>query len=144
MSFNVLEKFNLTEKEVELLDFVIHNNDSFAEEFSIHDVSCLGYVTTKTYYDNLYNKGLFLKPSRGKYSLNIELLERLARQAEEREKELKEQRKKKRMIFSLVWIILAIPQIIFGLLLCIVEPITGCLSIGIGIVELFVARKLRK
>lgn len=92
---NMLSKFNLTENELELLNFVVNNVESLNEEFSMHDISCKGCVISNTYYNKLYDKGLFLKPSRGKYSLNVELLEKLAKEKQEKDMELERIAKEK-------------------------------------------------
>ena len=72
---NLLKQFNFTQKELELFEFLVNKNNK--DIFQIHDISVQGFVTTKTYYENLFNKGLLIKPKKGYYSLNVELLKEI-------------------------------------------------------------------
>ena len=156
---NMFSKFDLTEKEIELFSFVVENSGNLSEEFSIHDVSCMGCVVSSTYYNKLYDKGLFLKPSRGKYGLNIKLLENLAKEKEEKErlererlenlaKEKEEKKKKNKILGHMIsaWMcrIFFIPTIVIGLLVSLVEPETGLTSVAIGIIEFLYSKNYFK
>lgn len=92
---NIFNKFELSDKELLLLSFISEHYTEFNNEFSIHDISALGHITTTTYYNNLYDKALLLKPSRGKYSLNVALINKLAEEEMQKQKAIKEERLRK-------------------------------------------------
>ena len=148
MGNNMFSKFNLTEKELELIEFVLKNEKDLEEGFSIHDISCMGCVISNTYYNKLYDKGLFLKPSRGKYELNKELLAKLVKEKEEEQKRIEELERKRRekRTKNLAWVcrICFVPMIVLGLLYLLVEPMTGLFSIGIGIIEFLYSKNYFK
>lgn len=94
---NIFNKFELSDKEMLLLSFISQNYQQFNNEFSIHDMSALGHISTATYYNNLYDKALLLKPAKGKYALNIKLINKLANEEIERQK-IAEEVKRQRII----------------------------------------------
>ena len=144
IEYNMLSRFELTEKELQLLMFVINNIEVLGESFSIHDVSCNDCVISNTYYNKLYDKGLFTKPARGQYSLNIELLTQLANKQEEYNKALKRKKEVKHKILAWICRVCFIPMIFLGILLSMVVPTFGLISIGIGILELVYSRSYFK
>lgn len=154
---NIFNKFDLSDKEMLLLSFISQHYEQFNNEFSIHDISALGHISTTTYYNNLYDKALLLKPVRGKYALNTALINQLANEEIERQKRVAEIEKQKQAAEierqkalekaklekkeaerkALAWIcrILFIPMILLSLMIAIVQPLIGILGIGIGIIE---------
>ena len=149
---SMFDKFNLTFKEAELLTFLIDNKNNLEETFTLHDVACLGYVSTNTYYNHLYNKGLLTKPIRGKYALNTQMLEcvakdwqdkqdAIARFNAERERVALERKEKQRKLAAWVCKALWLPMIILGCLIALVEPMTGFISIAAGVFEKVYSKK---
>ena len=142
------DKFNLTLKEMELFLFILNNKDNLQEEFSQHDVACLGHISTNTYYNNLYNKGLLKKPSKGKFSLNMQLIEDVAKEWQDAQDEiaLLAAEKKEKTWRTVAWVcrICFIPMIIFGILYALIDTATGITSIAIGIVEFIWSKKYFK
>ena len=147
-NYNMFTKFQMNEKELDLFKFIFDNLEKLGNEFTIHDVSVLGHISSSTCYSNLYNKGLLLKPSRGKYSLNISLLEQLAEEQKLKEEErickenesikrLKMQKEKNKKIWKKRCKILAIPCTILGLLLWFCELTDGPIITIIGILMLW-------
>lgn len=136
---NMFSKFNLSKKELELFDFLINNNFLEKEEFTIHEVSCLGCVMTATYYNNLYNKGLLLKPNKGKYALNKTLLNKMVEEEELRKKKIAEEEKlrkeRREKILKTVCKYCFIPMLTLGMLYSFVDIATGLFYIGIGLLE---------
>lgn len=92
---NIFNKFELSDKEILLLEFISNHYTEFNNEFSIHDISALGHIATSTYYNNLYDKALLLKPSRGKYALNTALINKLAEEEVQKQKAIEEERLRK-------------------------------------------------
>lgn len=152
---NMLSRFNLNPNELELFDFIVNNHEKLGDVFDMHGVSCAGKVASNSCFNGLYNKGLLKKPSRGKFSLNIELLEQLA---DEKRKELEqledekrrseerkiENRKQRRKMLACVCRACFIPMIVFGVLVAFVEPDAGIGSIIIGIIEFIYSHKYFK
>lgn len=145
---SMFDRFNLTLKEAELLTFLIENENKLGNAFTLHDVSCLGHVSTNTYYNHLHDKGLLIKPTRGKYALNTQLIENVAQEwqnmlderarieAEEREKQWR----------NVAWLcrISWIPMVVLGCLLTLVDPMTGIVGIIIGVFEKIWSKKYFK
>lgn len=123
----MFRKFNLSEEEFKLLRFVLNLGEA-ENEFNQHDISCKGCVVSSTYYNNLYKKGLFTKPNRGKYKLNIELIERLAEEDAKRK-----ERDTKRMAH--ICRICFVPMIVLGFVGMFVEPAFGFVCMCIGAIE---------
>lgn len=142
---NMFDKFHLTDGEISLLDFLI-NQDDLEAEFTPHDISCKGYSTSSTYYTNLYDKGLLLKPSRGVYALNVELLEKAAKDAERSRKEADLYNLKKQKNKTCIYAFCFIPWII----LFLIESLLTCklgyiiFSIACIFVEVLFIRKNKK
>lgn len=138
---SMFDRFNLTLKEIQLLTFLIDNEDKLENEFTVHDVSCLGHVSTNTYYNYLYDKGLLIKPTRGKYALNVQLLENVAQEHARITAEKKEKKWR-----NLAWVcrITWIPMVVFGGLLNFAEPVNGITGVAIGIFEYLWSKKYFK
>lgn len=140
----IFEVLDLTDKEEELLCFILDNSEKLGSEFNVHQVSCLHYIESKACYEKLYEKGLLKKPRRGIYSINVELLNYLEQKAEDDEELYKQEKEANRKFCAWFCRMFFIPMILFGALVCIISPICGSISILIGVFEFFYSHKYFK